>query len=137
VCVFVCVCVCVCVRTYIYIYVCVCARTTWLKRFRKDSIVCRIHQGYFRKLFPNGISALGYFWGWGKITVLLQSQEFTRRSSETSLWSNSGSDGDSHPRLHNYRDPLFTPTPTRAWKAVCIVVEPPHVSTATRHVARN
>jgi len=27
----------------------------------------RIHQGYFRDVFPTGISALGYFRGWGKI----------------------------------------------------------------------
>ena len=32
----------------------------------------RIHQGYFRELFPNGISALGYFWGWGKLKFSLR-----------------------------------------------------------------
>ena len=47
-----------------------CAALDWIRR---------IHHGYFRELFPNKISALSCFWGWGKIQFYLKSQEFTRR----------------------------------------------------------
>jgi len=32
----------------------------------------RIHQGYFSDVFPTGISALGYFWGWRKLQFYLR-----------------------------------------------------------------
>ena len=32
----------------------------------------RVHQRYLKDVFQNGISALGYFWVWGKIELYLR-----------------------------------------------------------------
>jgi len=47
---------------YIYIYIYI-----WGRQLAGGWAVRRIHQGCFRDVFPTGISALGYLWGWGKM----------------------------------------------------------------------